>query len=88
MKHRSARILVCSITAVPFLALAVVPAATASSGAARDGVCPPTFVLTPADSELRRQIDATTGSIDGFVCAMELNVHAPHPRTLVDNMAR
>jgi hypothetical protein len=62
--------------------------AAASSGEAVDGNCPPTYRLVPADSELRQRIDAATGSVDGFICAMELNERAFFDRNLVDNMAR
>jgi len=62
--------------------------AAASSGAAVDGNCPPTYHLVPADSELRQRIDAATGSLDGVICAMELNEKALSERNLIDNMAR
>jgi hypothetical protein len=73
---------------VGILAVSGVPAATASAGTAVDGVCPPTYSVVPADSELRQHIDALTGSIDGVICAMELNAAVPFPRNLIDNMAR
>jgi hypothetical protein len=53
-----------------------------------DGACPPTYTLVSADSELRQRIDAATGSIDGYICALELNAHALSDRNLIDNMVR
>ncbi|MDX6326222.1 MAG: hypothetical protein QOK15_2576 [Nocardioidaceae bacterium] len=88
MKHRRAAASLSVSVVVPILALSGVPAAHASAGVAVDGVCPPTYSVVPADSELRKRIDAATGSIDGVICAMELNDHAPFPRNLIDNMAR
>jgi hypothetical protein len=86
MKRSILTAIILAPTAI--VAVSGVPAARASSGAAADGVCPPTYSVVPADSELRQRIDAATGSIDGVICAMELNDHVPHPRNLVDKMAR
>ncbi len=71
---------------VPLVAGIGVGAASASSGVAVDGGCPPTYSFVPADSELRQRIDAATGSVDGLICAMELNAHVPFDRNLIDNM--
>jgi hypothetical protein len=37
---------------------------------------------------LRRLVDALTGSIDGKVCALELNPNASFDRNLIDNMVQ
>jgi hypothetical protein len=88
MKHLSARAVLGIFAIVPIVVAGGVGVAAASSGEAVDGNCPPTYRLVPADSELRQQIDAATGSVDGFICAMELNERALFDRNLVDNMAR
>ena len=88
MKHLSARAVLGIFAIVPIVVAGGVGVAAASSGKAVDGNCPPTYRLVPADSELRQQIDAATGSVDGFICAMELNERAFFDRNLVDNMAR
>jgi hypothetical protein len=88
MTHLHARVVVSALATVPLLALIGVDNATASSGVAVDGDCPPTYSFVPADSELRQRIDAATGSVDGVICAMELNVQVPFDRNLIDNMAQ
>jgi hypothetical protein len=88
MKHLSARAVLGAFAIVPIIATGGAGVAAASSGAAVDGNCPPTYRLVPADSELRQRIDAASGSLDGVICAMELNENALFDRNLVDNMAR
>ena len=88
MSHQSLRVLLGTVATVPVLAVGGAGAAVGSSGAAIDGDCPPTYSFAPADSELRQRIDAATGSVDGVICAMELNEQVPHDRNLIDNMAR
>ena len=88
MKHAIARAVLGAFAIVPLVATGGTGVAAASSGAAVDGNCPPTYHLVPANSELRQRIDAATGSVDGVICAMELNERALSDRNLVDNMAR
>ena len=56
MKHLSARAVLGAFAIVPIIATGGAGVAAASSGAAVDGDCPPTYRLVPADSELRQRI--------------------------------
>ena len=88
MKRWCARAILGACATAPLVAVIGVGAATASSGVAVDSGCPPTYSFVVADSELRQRIDAATGSVDGLICAKELNAHVPFPRNLIDNMMR
>ena len=88
MSHASTRAFLVAMVTVPIVTAGGVGVAVASSGVAVDGRCPLPYVLVPADNDLRQSIDAATGSVDGFVCALELNTNVPFPRNIIDNMVR
>ncbi len=88
MNHSVARPLLIAMAGTLVSATAVTGLAGPAAAATADGVCPPVYHAVPADTELRQRIDANTGSIDGIICAMELNEPVPHDRNLIDNMAR
>jgi hypothetical protein len=81
------KVMLATLAPMPLL-LGAAGAAEGADGAAVDGTCPPTYNLVPANSDLRRQLDALTGSIDGKVCALELNPNASFDRNLIDNMVQ
>lgn len=86
MKHAIARTLLGALATLPLAVLGVFSAAGPSQGATVDGACPSNYTLVRANNDIRREVDARTGSIDGWVCALELNEAARYDRNLVDNM--
>ena len=86
MQHAIARTVLGALATLPLAVVGVVSAASPSAGATMDGECPSNYTLVRANNDIRREIDARTGSIDGWVCALELNKAALYDRNLVDNM--